>query len=139
MVCLSRCVLRSNREYGHGVLLGADTMKSIPVVGELEFGAEKSAHSARHRARLADLARSLPLVGIDADTARQYARIRASLERQGTLIGANDLWIAAQALAIDGHGQPARIPAGARPVPRQLDRGMTCALFWRYSASGIQS
>ncbi|HNF78098.1 MAG TPA: hypothetical protein PKX14_15015, partial [Thauera aminoaromatica] len=29
-----------------------------------------------------------------------YARIRAGLERQGTPIGGNDLWIAAQALAL---------------------------------------
>jgi tRNA(fMet)-specific endonuclease VapC len=74
---------------------------STVVLGELEFGVEKSAYSERNRARLAELAQNLPLVGIDADTARQYARIRAFLERQGTPIGANDLWIAAQALATD--------------------------------------
>ena len=74
---------------------------SAIVLGELEFGAEKSAYSERNRARLVELAQHLPLVGIDADTVRQYARIRAFLERQGIPIGANDLWIAAQALAID--------------------------------------
>jgi tRNA(fMet)-specific endonuclease VapC len=74
---------------------------SAIVLGELEFGAEKSAHSVRNRARLIELTRSLPLVGVDADTTLHYARIRAALERQGTPIGANDLWIAAQALAIN--------------------------------------
>jgi tRNA(fMet)-specific endonuclease VapC len=74
---------------------------SAIVLGELEFGAEKSAHSERNRARLAELTRSLPLIGIDAETTRHYARIRATLERQGTPIGSNDLWIAAQALVID--------------------------------------
>jgi tRNA(fMet)-specific endonuclease VapC len=39
-------------------------------------------------------------VPLDAVTARCYARIRADLERTGTPIGANDLWIAAQALAL---------------------------------------
>ena len=37
---------------------------------------------------------------LDAATSSQYARIRAGLERQGTSIGGNDLWIAAQALAL---------------------------------------
>lgn len=82
--------------------LPLNTMRlSAIVLGELEFGAEKSAHGERSRARLATLAQRLPLVGIDCDTTRHYARVRALLERQGTPIGANDTWIAAQALAID--------------------------------------
>jgi tRNA(fMet)-specific endonuclease VapC len=74
---------------------------SAIVLGELEFGAEKSEHGERNRARLATLVQRLPLVGIDDDTTRHYAQIRAQLERQGTSTGANDTWIAAQALAID--------------------------------------
>lgn len=74
---------------------------SAIVLGELEFGAEKSAHGERNRARLLALVQRLPLVGIDHDTTRWYARIRALLERQGTPIGANDTWIAAQALAVN--------------------------------------
>lgn len=73
---------------------------SVIVLGELEFGAEKSAHGERNRDRLAALAQRLPLVGLDAEATRQYGRVRALLERQGTPIGANDTWIAAQALAI---------------------------------------
>jgi len=71
---------------------------SAIVLGELAFGAEKSAHGDRNRAHLAALVQRLPLVGVDDGTARHYATIRAHLERQGTPIGANDLWIAAQAL-----------------------------------------
>lgn len=74
---------------------------SAIVLGELEFGAEKSKHGERNRARLATLVERLPLVGVDHDTTRHYARVRAGLERQGTPIGANDTWIAAQALAIE--------------------------------------
>ncbi|MES1942466.1 virulence-associated protein C [Salinisphaera sp. PC39] len=70
------------------------------VLGELEFGAEKSAYGERNRARIDTLAKRLPLLGIDRETCRQYARVRAHLERQGTPIGANDTWIAAQTLAI---------------------------------------
>lgn len=72
---------------------------STIVLGELEFGAEKSTWAARNSQRLAELTQRLPLIGVDASTARQYARIRNQLERLGTPIGANDLWIAAQALA----------------------------------------
>jgi tRNA(fMet)-specific endonuclease VapC len=74
---------------------------SAIVLGELEFGAEKSHYAQHNRARLAELTRILPLIGIDAETTRHYAPIRATLERQGKPIGANDLWIAAQALSID--------------------------------------
>ena len=74
---------------------------SAIVLGELEFGAEKSAHGERNRIRLAALAQRLPLVGIDFDTTRHYAQVRALLERKGTPIGANDTWIAAQALTIN--------------------------------------
>ena len=48
--------------------------------------------------------------------ARQYARIRAQLESGGTPIGANDYWIAAQALALgavvvtDNPSEFARVP-----------------------------
>lgn len=73
---------------------------SAIVLGELEFGAEKSAHGERNRTRLAALAQRLPLVGIDFKTTRHYGQVRALLERKGTPIGANDTWIAAQALAI---------------------------------------
>ncbi len=70
---------------------------STVVLGELEFGAEKSAYTERNRNRLAELTRRLPLLGLDAETAACYGRIRSHLERLGTPIGANDLWIAAQA------------------------------------------
>ena len=74
---------------------------SAIVLGELEFGAEKSAQGERNRSRLAALAQRLPLLGVEHETCRRYAQVRAYLEAQGTPIGANDTWIAAQALAAD--------------------------------------
>lgn len=88
------------RQRLEAVPLSAMRLSAI-VLGELEFGAEKSIHSERNRARLAALAQRLPLVGIDYATTRHYGQVRALLERQGTPIGANDTWIAAQALAIE--------------------------------------
>lgn len=93
-----------------------DVILSAVVLGELEFGAEKSAQVERNRARVAELACQFPLAVVDAATCRRYGEIRADLERQGTPIGANDTWIAAQALALgvvlvtDNVGEFARVP-----------------------------
>ena len=89
-----------NRRQLESKHLSAIRLSAI-VLGELEFGAEKSASGERNRARLAALAQRLPLVGIDYNTTRHYGKIRALLERPGAPIGANDTWIAAPALAID--------------------------------------
>ncbi|MFW5452909.1 PIN domain-containing protein [Thioalkalivibrio sulfidiphilus] len=69
------------------------------VLGELELGVAKSRYRDKNAARLAELVRGIALQPIDAEVARHYARIRAALEQAGTPIGANDYWIAAQALA----------------------------------------
>jgi len=71
------------------------------VLGELEMGVEKSARVEHNRAQLATIVAGLELAPLDAAASRTYARIRADLERKGTPIGANDLWIAAQAVALD--------------------------------------
>ncbi len=70
------------------------------VLGELETGVEKSAQVERNRARLDEVVAGLAVPPLDAKTSAHYAHIRAVLERQGTPIGGNDLWIAAQALAL---------------------------------------
>jgi tRNA(fMet)-specific endonuclease VapC len=93
-----------------------DVILSPVVLGELEFGAEKSRQAERNRARLAELAERLPLAPMDAVASRCYGEVRAHLERLGTPIGANDLWIAAQALAMgailvtDNLGEFSRVP-----------------------------
>lgn len=73
---------------------------STIVLGELAFGVEKSAYAERNQARLETLTSRLPVVGVAPETAHAYGRIRAHLERQGKPIGANDFWIAAQALSV---------------------------------------
>ena len=70
------------------------------VLGELEVGAEKSLHPDKNRVRLARLIENIPTASLDAEVSRHYGRIRADTERKGTPIGANDLWIAAHALAL---------------------------------------
>ena len=82
-------------------LAPADLLLSSVVLGELETGVIKSAWPERNRLQLLALVDHLELVPVDRAVALAYAQIRASLERQGTPIGANDLWIAAQAQALN--------------------------------------
>lgn len=70
------------------------------VLGELETGVEKSTQIERNRARLTGVVARLELVPLDGAVSTTYAGIRAKLERHGTPIGANDLWIAAHALTL---------------------------------------
>lgn len=72
---------------------------SIITYGELLFGAEKSQHAQQVADRLERFVELVPVLRLPDESPRYYARIRADLERAGTPIGANDLWIAAHALA----------------------------------------
>jgi len=79
----------------------AELLLSVVVLGELETGVIKSAWPRRNRERLDQLVAGLELVQVDGATSRAYGQVRADLERQGQPIGANDLWIAAQALVTE--------------------------------------
>jgi len=68
--------------------------------GELLLGAEKSRYPGEVEERLQRFGKLVPvLTTLPDESPRYYVRIRAKLERAGTPIGANDLWIAAHALA----------------------------------------
>lgn len=72
------------------------------VLYELQVGAEKSAAPARRRRQIERFAGTVRLLPFGADEARTAARIRATLERQGTPIGPLDTLIAGTALASGG-------------------------------------
>ena len=74
---------------------------SIITYGELLFGLEKSRHLGSSHERLRRFAELIPVLPLPKDAPRHYARIRSSLEKAGTSIGANDLWIASHGLASD--------------------------------------
>ena len=80
--------------------VGAVAM-SIITYGELQFGAEKSRQAQLAHEKLVGLAEFIPVLALPEKAAIHYGRIRAKLEQAGTPIGANDLWIAAHALAED--------------------------------------
>lgn len=69
------------------------------VLGELQFGAAKSRHAVQNLANLQQSILGMSVLEVDAKTSASYATIRLQLETQGLMIGANDLWIAAQAVA----------------------------------------
>lgn len=81
-------------------VLAVDVVLSPIVLGELQFGAEKSRFPERNRAKLEKVIEGFPVVALDFTSSRIYGRIRNELERVGQPIGANDLWIAAQAMAL---------------------------------------
>ena len=78
----------------------ASVFTSIIVLAELRFGVCRNP-AFRTAHRLSALLRRLEVVALDAPADAIYGRIRAELQRAGTPIGANDLFIAAHALALD--------------------------------------
>lgn len=73
---------------------------SIVVAAELRFGAEKKG-SSELAVRVDRALASLSVLALVSDADRFYGKLRADLERRGQLIGANDMLIAAHALAVD--------------------------------------
>lgn len=68
--------------------------------GELLYGAHKSHHPRLAMRALEELAELIPVLSIPTEAGKQYGEIRSKLEKHGTPIGNNDLWIAAHALAL---------------------------------------
>jgi tRNA(fMet)-specific endonuclease VapC len=78
---------------------GQIVMSSI-TLGELQFGASKSNQRARAQAQIEELIQDIPVEELGRGAAEAYGEIRAALQRQGRLIGNNDLWIASHAVAL---------------------------------------
>jgi len=72
------------------------------VAAELLFGADRSAHPRRNEERVRAFLAPFTVAPFDADAAAHYAHIRAVTEHAGTLVGPNDLMIAATVLARHG-------------------------------------
>lgn len=67
------------------------------VLGELYYGACKSAHSERNVRRIDEFAVSVAVLVCDAGTAVHYGRIKKALREKGKPLPENDIWIAAVA------------------------------------------
>jgi tRNA(fMet)-specific endonuclease VapC len=74
---------------------------SVVTFGELLFGAIKRGKMPAERDKWLELVHLLPVLPLPIDASEKYGLIRADLEAKGIVIGNNDLWIAAHALAAD--------------------------------------
>lgn len=74
---------------------------SAITYGELCYGASKSTQQAKALAQLQELVQDVPVAELDSRASEAYGEIRATLEKEGRLVGNNDLWIGAHALALN--------------------------------------
>ena len=77
-----------------------DVGMSAVTYGELSYGARKSRFSGEAVEALRELAFMIPVLPLDAQAGSRYGEIRAALEKEGRVIGNNDLWIGAHALSL---------------------------------------
>ncbi len=78
-----------------------DVFVSVITKAELFYGSAKSQTPQISRLKQEEFLETISILSLNDDTIDQYAIIRADLEKRGTPIGANDLFIAAIALAHD--------------------------------------
>ena len=102
---------------------------SIVTAAELLHGVHRAddARATAREAYVEGLLDGLPTLPIDMRVARSYARVSARLAAKGTPVDANDLWIAATALAHDLEvlaldGDYDRIPGLRRAAPGGVPR-----------------
>lgn len=74
---------------------------SVITVGEMEYGAARSAHVIANRETIQRTLATFRLLFLDSKTARMYGEIHSALRRKGRPIPRNDIWIAALAIQHD--------------------------------------
>lgn len=77
-----------------------DVGMSVVTHLELVYGAYKSRQTETNMTHIQQLSHLIPVQALDASAAVHYGKLRAGLEKSGSLIGAYDLLIAAHALAL---------------------------------------
>lgn len=76
-----------------------EVFMSVITFAELMYGALKSQATVTNLEKLQRLRQLIPVLNFDSNAAEAYGEIRTDLEKQGQLIGSNDLLIAAHALS----------------------------------------
>lgn len=90
--------LAQNNDLQEVIADADETFISVIVLGELYFGAEKSARTVANSLRVDLLASHHTVLVCDQDTARLYGSIRNGLRMKGLPIPEADMWIAASAI-----------------------------------------
>lgn len=83
-----------------GTVAVADVCISVITKGELLYGVEVSPRRQQDQTALDSYLRYIEVMDYTDQVALDYAQIRAHLKQQGTMIGANDLLIAAHARSL---------------------------------------
>lgn len=73
----------------------ADIYVPVPVVGELYYGAYKSADPEKHLRQVQSFLLNCKVLAPDTLTGDTYGQIKAALIKKGKPIPENDIWIAA--------------------------------------------
>ena len=97
-ICVRQKRSASLRQRFHALQPG-EVVVSVITYGELLFGAITRGQLAAEREKWRELVRLLPVLPLPLETSEKYGTIRAELETSGKVIGNNDLWIAAHAMA----------------------------------------
>ena len=90
--------LRGRLDLGAQVAPGEPLFLPLTALGELYKGVFKSSQPQKNRFLLETFLRTVAVLHPDTATAVHYAQISVDLERKGTLIPENDVWIAAVAV-----------------------------------------
>jgi len=88
-------VLKRFLEYQIG-----DICISSITLSELRYGVAKSTHQEKNAKALDEFITTLEVVSFDEEAAHVYGKIRATLEKAGTPIGAMDMLIAAHTVSL---------------------------------------
>ncbi len=79
----------------------SDVCISVITKSELMFGVAVSPRQQTNQAALDEYLRYVQVLDYPGEAAFHYARIRSYLQQSGTMIGANDLFIAAHARCLE--------------------------------------
>lgn len=78
-----------------------DLAVSLITIGEIRFGLALNPVAVKHLERIELLLDSMRRLPLSWNAIPHYAALRTRLQKKGTPIGPNDLWLAAHALAED--------------------------------------
>jgi tRNA(fMet)-specific endonuclease VapC len=84
-----------------GKIAPSSVAMSVITYGELLVGEYRSQRRRETAEEVSSLSELCPVLPLPVEAAREYGVLRAYLKDTGRLIGNNDLWIAAHALASD--------------------------------------
>lgn len=94
-------VLNGDRELINELSKISSLCTCTVVLGELMYGAAKSAHVVQNKQNAKSFCSRYPLLGVSNIVAEFYGEIKKDLLSHGNVMPENDMWIATTALAND--------------------------------------